>query len=242
MPQTPGASIGLFYAYAKVINTDWSGRYMITFATRDVADTWFRAVTDSVAAGYRRFENVKRVSPQFYTHEDAERNISETINDPMVAPSLLGLVFFTLLNDKYARVLDPIPVLNYTDHLNGDSFYVRSVAQPDTYWYYDATEGTVIAHRYHRSQFIIKITNEARAPGTIIIGSDEIYITSATGVNIGATGHENQLGPNANAFPFLFSSFSRKDFQIAHWEQDRGPSSLGPVKRNPRKGERWELL
>ncbi|KAG8989411.1 hypothetical protein FRB94_014426 [Tulasnella sp. JGI-2019a] len=151
MSRTPGASTGLFYAYAKTINTDWSGRYMITFATRNVADTWFRAVTDSVAAGHKRFANVKRVSPQFYTHDDSEGLISETLNDPMVATALLGQVFFTLLNDRSARVLDPIPVFNYTDHINGDNFYIRSVVQLDTFWYYDASKGTVFAHRYRRS-------------------------------------------------------------------------------------------
>ncbi|KAG9006029.1 hypothetical protein FRB93_009130 [Tulasnella sp. JGI-2019a] len=144
MSQTAGASTGLLYAYAKVFNTDWSGRFMITFATRDVADTWFRLVTDSVAAGYKKFAGVKRVSPQFFTHDDAEGNIYDTIVDPMVAPSLLGLVFFTLLNDKGERVFNSIPVLNYTDHINGGSFYIRSVVQPDTFWYYDASNGSVL--------------------------------------------------------------------------------------------------
>ncbi|KAG8990413.1 hypothetical protein FRB94_013373 [Tulasnella sp. JGI-2019a] len=235
MSQTAGASTGVFYAYAKTINNDWCGRYMITFATRDVADMWYRLVSDSVAAGYGRFAAVKRVSLQFYTHDDAGGNISETLNDGRVGNSLLGQVFFTLLNNKNSRVIDPIPVLNYTDHINGESFYIRSVAQPDTYWYYDETEGTVFADRYRRSQFTINIVNKARAPGTVIIGSDEIHITSATGVNIGATNRANQLGPSANPFPFLFSSFIRKDFQIGHLEQP-------PVKRNPGKGERWELL
>ncbi|KAG8981441.1 hypothetical protein FRB94_001367 [Tulasnella sp. JGI-2019a] len=238
MSQSSSASTGVFYAYAKTIRDNWDASYLITFATRDVADTWFRAVTDSVAKGYNKFDGVKRISMQFYSFN---HHILDTVTDPKVAAALHDQVFFTFLNAQDRRVTSTAPVLNHTDHTNGTSFYIRSVAQPDTYWFYDATSDTVVAHRSRRSQFTIKIVDGARSPGTIIIGSDEIYITTTSGVNVGVANRENHLSYSANPSPLKFSSFANRDFQIAYCEEDRHPY-LGPVARNPGKGERWELL
>ncbi|KAG8997445.1 hypothetical protein FRB94_007643 [Tulasnella sp. JGI-2019a] len=241
MSQTSAHSTGVFYAYAKHIRDDSTSRYLITFATRDIADTWYRSVTDSVAAGFKKFANVKRVSLQFYTFDNDEGNIRETITDSKVAPALHGQVFFTLLNDRDQRILSMIPVLNYRDHINGDSFSIRSVTQPDTYWYYDTSSNTVLAHRSRRSLFTITIADSQRALGAVIIGTDQIFITTATtGVNIGVNCDENRLNRSANPFSISFSSF-KKDFYIGYWEDDH-PSNLGPIIRSPGKGEMWELV
>ncbi|KAG8997444.1 hypothetical protein FRB94_007642 [Tulasnella sp. JGI-2019a] len=243
MSSSPSNSTGIFYAYAKHIKDDWSSRYLITFATRDVADTWFRAVVDSVATGYTRFASVKRVSPQFYTFNNDEGNIRDTINDPKVANALNGQVFFTLLHDRDGRIISMIPVLNYRDHINGESFYIRSVAQPDIYWYYDKSIKTIVAHPSRRSQFIVTISDWARALGTVIIGSDQIFISTTTSkVNIGVKSDENQLSCSSKPFPIDFSAFG-KDFQIDYWDDDDDPhSNLGPIIRSPGSGERWELV
>ncbi|KAF8073418.1 hypothetical protein FPV67DRAFT_745175 [Lyophyllum atratum] len=233
-------STGLFYAYAKNINDDWSWRYVITFATRDVADTWYRAVTDSVSGGYQKFATVQRVTSQFYTHNPGLGNISDTITDPKVAQSLRGQIFFTLLNDKNGRIQSIIPVLNYVDRGSGGRFYIRSVSQPDTYWYYDGSK--VIASRDRRTRFTITIAKN-KAAGTIMIGSDEIYITVGSGngssTNIGITNQQDQLSTSANSFPFKLSSFDG-DFQIDYFLE--GNTSLGPIARNPGNGEGWELV
>jgi len=229
-------SNGLFYAYAKNINDDWSYRYLITFATRDVADAWYRAVTDSAAAGYQRFATVQRVTSQFYTHNPGLGNIPDTITDPKVAQSLRGQVFFTLLNDRDGRIISIIPVLNYVDRSSGDRFYIRSVSQPDTYWYYDGSR--VIASRDRRTRFTITLADRKRAPGTIMIGSDEVYITAGSGANIGVANQQDQLSTSANPFPFKLSSFN-SDFQIDYYLE--GKTLEGSIARNPGKGEGWEL-
>ena len=90
---------------------------MIVFVNRATADEWWRAVTDSVAAGYNKFAEVKRLSPQFYTFEG---NIWETITDGRVAARFLGRVFFTLLSKRDDRDLSIAPVLNYVDHISGN--------------------------------------------------------------------------------------------------------------------------
>ena len=103
--------------------TDWAWRYVIVFVDRPTADEWWRAVTDSVAAGYTRFDGVKRLSPQWYLHNPdiSAGNISATITDDRVATKFLGRVFFTLLNDRDARILSISPILNFVDHISGNA-------------------------------------------------------------------------------------------------------------------------
>ncbi|KAG5644892.1 hypothetical protein DXG03_007444 [Asterophora parasitica] len=181
---------GLFYAYAKNILDDVTYRYLITFATRDVADTWYRLVTDSVADGYVRYAAVQRVTPQFYTHNPGVGNIALTITDQKVALDLRGKVFFTLINDRDGRIQSIVPVLNYAEHSNGASFYIRSIPQPDTYWFYDTSRNVVFASRDRRTRFTINIADKNRAAGAVIIGSDDVYLT-VNGTNIGVTNQQN---------------------------------------------------
>lgn len=231
------SSNGLFYVYAKNINDDWSYRYLITFATRDVADAWYRAVIDSVAGGYQRFATVQRVTSQFFTHNPGLGNIPDTITDPKVALSLRGQIFFTLLNDRDGRILSVIPILNYVDRSSGDRFYIRSVSQPDVYWFYDGSR--VVASRDRRTRFTITIADKKRAPSTIMIGSDEVFITLSSGSNIGVANQQDQLSSSVNPFPFKLSSFN-SDFQVDFYLE--GKTLEGSITRNPGKGEGWELV
>jgi hypothetical protein len=95
---------------------------MIVFANRATADEWWRAVTDSVAAGYNKFVEVKRLSPQFYPYNPDvnDGHIPQTLTDSRVAARFLGRVFFTLLNDRDVPDLSIAPVLNYVDHISGN--------------------------------------------------------------------------------------------------------------------------
>ncbi|KAF9518002.1 hypothetical protein BS47DRAFT_1338886, partial [Hydnum rufescens UP504] len=72
----------LFRWLPKGLPDNLGGRYLIIFADRATADEWWRAVYDSVASGYQRFCDVKRVSPQFYTRDlSSDGDIMQTIND-----------------------------------------------------------------------------------------------------------------------------------------------------------------
>ncbi|KAG5644896.1 hypothetical protein DXG03_007448 [Asterophora parasitica] len=241
MSSAIAANTGLFYAYAKNILDDVTYRYLITFASRDVADAWFRLVTDSVAGGYQRFASVQRVTQQFYTHNPAQGNIPDTITDTKVALELRGKVFFTLLNDRDGRIQSIIPVLNYAENVNGSSFYIRSVPQPDTYWYYDTSRNLVVASRERRTRFTVTLADKGRAANAIIIGSDDVYLAATNSSSyIGVTNSQDRLGASVNPFPFRFSSFNG-DFQI-DFNWDSNTSNVGALVRNPGKGERWELV
>lgn len=137
------------------------------------------------------------------------------------------------------------------------SFYVRSVPQPDTYWYFDPSTKVVVASRTQRSRFTITIAAN-KPPGTVIIGGDDILITVNGGTNVGLTTSQNSLSKSDHTFPFKFSSFYN-DFQIdstiipkltgsaSDVQPGTTPSAstqsiTGAIVRNPNNGERWELV
>ena len=95
---------------------------MIIFVNRATADEWWRAIADSVAAGYKTFETVKRISPQFYTYDSRVNgcHISYPHTDDRVAAKLSGRVFPIQLNNQDARELSMAPVSNYVDHISGN--------------------------------------------------------------------------------------------------------------------------
>ncbi|KAF8692787.1 hypothetical protein AX14_002392, partial [Amanita brunnescens Koide BX004] len=114
-------------------------RYMIIFVNRATADEWWRAITDSVTAGYNKFETVKRISPHFYTYDYVVNggHITHTLTDDRAAAKLSGRVFFILLKNNDHPELSMAPVLNYVDYISGNGFFVRSSLQRDQYWFYD---------------------------------------------------------------------------------------------------------
>ncbi|KAG5636785.1 hypothetical protein H0H81_006899 [Sphagnurus paluster] len=225
----------------------------------------YRTVTDSVTSGYQRFAAVQRVGPQFYVHNPGAGNIPDTLTDPKVAKSLIGKMFFTLINDRDGRVLSIVPpVAYYTERINGgrqacfpgtrslcalnmifakhNSFYIRSTSDQNIFWFYDASNRRVVASKDRRSKFTITIREKTRGPGAIIIGSDEVYITVNNGTNVGINTTQDFLGNSDNPFPFKFSSIvsSDGDFQVNYnWDGNVG---FGPIVRNPGKGDSWELV
>lgn len=228
------------------------------FATREVADNWWRAVTDSVASGYDRFADIKRVSPHFYTHDPYKGNIQQTTVDSNCASNFSGKVIFTLLNDDTGRVINMVPMVNYTDHLSGrryvlrvhfviDSFlwstryYIRSAVSPTTFWYYDASNKVVVASQHKRTKFIVHLGDDARPRGTVIVGSDDVFLALDPNTKIVVVNRDgvDRLGPGQRPFRFRFSDFNG-GFGI---EYDFEGSGGDAIARSPTvgDGERWEL-
>ncbi|KAG2050491.1 hypothetical protein BDR06DRAFT_1023193 [Suillus hirtellus] len=181
----------VFYAYVKQITDNVTYRYVITFASREVADEWWRAVSTSAVTSF--VTSVQRVDAQFYTHNILVANSVDSLTTAGVATQFLGKVFFTLLNDLGGRGLSIIPPLeDFTDHISGNSFFIRSKVAPYNYWYYpqssNVTNG-VYASRTERTRFTISRTGSGTA-GTVMIGADNITITLTTfdlSVNINST-------------------------------------------------------
>ncbi|KAG1788945.1 uncharacterized protein HD556DRAFT_835462 [Suillus plorans] len=180
----------VFYAYVKQITDNVTYRYTITFASREVADEWWRAVSTSTVTSF--VTSVQRVNAQFYTHNVNVANAANSLTTTGVATEFLGKVFFTLENNWDGRGLSIIPPLeHFADHISGNSFFIRSKVAPYDYWYYPTSSNTtnaVYVSRTERTRFTVSLTSGTA--GTVIIGSDNIVITLTTvdlSVNVNAT-------------------------------------------------------
>lgn len=96
-----------------------SWRYLIIFATRDVADEWWRAIQTAAANNVKGWSTVSRVTPQLYTHKPGTKQIRESIVEKDVASKLSSKIFFQLLNDRDGRLVDIIPTQYTKDHISG---------------------------------------------------------------------------------------------------------------------------
>ncbi|KDQ60260.1 hypothetical protein JAAARDRAFT_191661 [Jaapia argillacea MUCL 33604] len=112
--------MSLFHAYLKNSVDDATLRYVMTFASREVADEWWRIVS-TPPSPYTK--TITRISPQFYTHK----------NDPLLVcdffcgryheatPPFLGRMFFTTLNrSDLGDGLAIIPPIDIADHVSGN--------------------------------------------------------------------------------------------------------------------------
>lgn len=94
-------------------------RYLIVFATREVADEWWRAIQTAVTNKVAGWDTVSRVTPQLYTHKHGTKNIVESIKETNVASQLSTKIFFQLLSDRDGRQSNIIPTQATIDYING---------------------------------------------------------------------------------------------------------------------------
>ncbi|KAG2093718.1 uncharacterized protein F5147DRAFT_657340 [Suillus discolor] len=78
----------VFYAYVKYVTDNSGYRYVITFASREVADEWWRAVSTSTVTSF--VTSVQRVNAQFYTHNVGVANAADSLTTTGVATQFLG--------------------------------------------------------------------------------------------------------------------------------------------------------
>ncbi|KAF8880286.1 hypothetical protein BD779DRAFT_1675984 [Infundibulicybe gibba] len=247
-------STGLFYAYVKNFSIpDY-------FASRDVADSWWRAIVDSVMNGYQKFSTIRRVSSQFYTHATTGP-VYDTVTDQRCAINFAGRVMFTLLSDRDQRApFSVAPVIPVTDHISGEGYFIRSAVQPNMFWYWDGS-GSIRASTNRRTRFTIRIADKQKPLGTIMIGSDDVIISVDYSANVGislnrdakppvqpsAKGDEVALSGTLVAegpFPvvpapitFKFADFSG-GFQIEY----NKVGETATIRRDSGGGERWIIL
>ncbi|KAG0692607.1 hypothetical protein DFH29DRAFT_882235 [Suillus ampliporus] len=236
----------VYYAYIKNIRDDSSWRYVAVFASRAVADEWWRTISSS---GTKYADSVKRITPQFFTHDMGQANAADSTQANQVASAFIGKIIFTLMYDKGGRVLSVIPSPDFADHVSGNSFFIRSKVSPDEYWYCPVSPCNNLAHdtvyvsRTERTRFRVYLTGAGTA-GTIMIGSDEIAITMTTAdksINIDDKTGKVMLAKNPELglkFGDLVNRFSAGATLF-----DKNCKSLG-VKElfMTTHGEEWELI
>ncbi|KJA21865.1 hypothetical protein HYPSUDRAFT_41500 [Hypholoma sublateritium FD-334 SS-4] len=220
--QAAVASDGVFYAYINNIADDNTWRYTLIFASRDVADQWWRAVSTSNVALLQT--NIQRITPQFYTHDPRQWNIYLFFTDPRVATvadQFRGKFFMVLENDRVGRGISIIPPQTVVDYTSGNWFTIRSRSNPNHYWFYDESQGFIVSSSTNRTSFQINAPDVA--VGTVMIGTDDITIrapnqgyvnpgvASATGGNsLQVAGASSQV-----AFRYKFSDLKRGLFSAS---------------------------
>ncbi|KAG2065953.1 hypothetical protein BDR04DRAFT_1082530 [Suillus decipiens] len=168
----------VFYAYLNDIFNNY--RYMIVFASRAVADEWWRAVSTPNVGNFA--SSVQRVNAQFYTHDVSQVNAASSLTTAGVANQFLGKMFFMAIQSNLSSELCIIPSFDFVDHISEKSFFIRSKVSPYEYWYCPIQETkSVYVSRTERTRFRVSRDKENTA-GTVMIGSDEIII-SLTAVN-----------------------------------------------------------
>lgn len=100
---------------------------MITFASREVADEWWRAI--SLGENVLLSRNVQRVAPQLYAYNHQAMYLREFFTNDKYKPTanpFRGKMFFTLECNKDGganwgppRGLSIIPIHDIVDHVSG---------------------------------------------------------------------------------------------------------------------------
>jgi len=166
---------GAFYAYIHDIADHAEWRIVIIFASRELADEWWRAVSTSDIAILKN--NIKRVTPQFYTHNTRQWNFHTFFTDyrvQTISDKFRGKMFLVLENTHNGRGITIIPTQTVVDRSSGDWFTIRSKANADQYWYYDRSLGSIVVSVRQRSSFKISAPN--MHDGAIMIGLDDITL------------------------------------------------------------------
>ena len=111
------------------IHDDHYGRYIIIFATRTVADEWWRTLQDKVSEGKHTFSTIQRITPQFYLHDPGNRTNGYTGNSILTTlthhngtPEFMGKIIFSpqIHGRKWTGRMDVIPIQDITDHVSGN--------------------------------------------------------------------------------------------------------------------------
>lgn len=231
------------YAYVKNINSDSTYRYVIVFASRAVADEWWRAV--STSSNVKFSDSVRRVNAQFYTHDVSQANAANSLTTSGVATQFIGKVFFTLLNDLVGRGLSVIPSTDCVDYVSGNSFFIRSKVSPHEYWYCPLSSNSnatnsVYVSRTERTRFRVGITDKD-TEGTIMIGSDEIVITLLTvNLSINVADNSQVMLSSAPESGLKFRDLLNK-FTVGPTMYKDGQSLDMKELFSSGNGEEWEL-
>jgi len=234
-------STGLFYAYATNLRDDSNWRYLIAFATRDVADRWWRAVSQSIATGTSKFRSIQRISPQFYIHDPDVGNISDTIRDDPRAKEFLGSIFFTLLVDKGDRNLSVCPVIHITERVSGNPFFIQSALRPGQFWYWKQSESRVVLSTTHQTKFTIRVVGQEELRSIIMIAQDDIVISVAGGPPIGVDPN-GWLTQTSTEHRFKFSDVLNGFAAGVPVSAERVGGQLQSVIMRSSFGEQWELM
>jgi len=168
---------GAFYAYIHNIQKDDEWRIVIIFASRSIADEWWREI--STAKINLLQNNIQRITPQFYTHNVNQWNFFHFFTENKIkdiSEKFRGKMFLSLQNNRGDKGFTIIPAQSVVDHASGDWFSIRSKANANQYWYYDDAKKFIVVSESQRTYF--KISTPDMPDGAIMVGRDRITLST----------------------------------------------------------------
>ncbi|KAJ7758470.1 hypothetical protein DFH07DRAFT_940254 [Mycena maculata] len=160
---------GEFYAYIHDISKEGYWRMVIVFASRAVADEWWRAMSTSTVNFLKN--NIQRITPQYYTHDTARWNFYQFFSDRLVkhiSDKFRGKMFIVLEHDQNGRGITIIPLQSIVDHASGDWLTLNNIGTM-------TTAGCITISETQRTSF--RIISASMNEGAIMVGPDEITLT-----------------------------------------------------------------
>ncbi|KAI9566233.1 hypothetical protein HD554DRAFT_2278978 [Boletus coccyginus] len=232
--------------YARQSPDDFIYRYLLTFESSDAAYEWWRMIS-TAPSPYAA--NIQRISPQFYTQSVAPGNVVDSFTRGDFAPLKLFLtkMFFTLLNDRDGRILSVAPPINITDHISGKYDTHR-------YWYFcdgstclvcgDAACRAIHVSTHCRSGFRVRVNDANASNKLVLLGSDDILISTPNGYNLRIDDAGNLVGTKVSgiATDLEFRDFKDRfgtgeDYKLAN---NNVCEHVIAVERGV--GQDWELV
>ncbi|KAF7980435.1 hypothetical protein HWV62_38276 [Athelia sp. TMB] len=178
--------MGFFYVFIRNDSDEYLTNTAIAFISYEVADEWWRAMS-----GHAEWcKLIERVSPRLYIYRFQYGMKIDGLNSlynhalsertfPQFKSHVLRLGDHCQPEDIRTAVQDSV------DLASGNSFFIRSKAEPYDYWFCPTSFGSITAgtkiytSREERTRFRVRIADAQMAPGTIMIGSDEIVVSLA---------------------------------------------------------------
>lgn len=164
----------VFYAYLKYKKTTDTFRYVLAAPSVEVLDEWWRKVSSLDL----EFE---RLSPEWYTYN--QTSVESTLTNAAQAPEFLNKIMVQLQNDSGGRGFDTFPKQHFTNHISGQTFFIRSKSDPSLFWYVEEDKSSANDHVYvskeGRTKFCIEAKDKNLA-GKVLISADQILISVAS--------------------------------------------------------------
>ncbi|PTB61754.1 hypothetical protein BBK36DRAFT_1131009 [Trichoderma citrinoviride] len=215
----------VYYALIKYTPSEPHYRYIVAAPDPETIDEWWRVVSEKAGVQWNR------LAPDYYS-----------FNHGLVwdsAPEFNDRLMYSLLNDRDGRFMGAFTQQPRTDHISGQTFFIRSKSSPYIYW--AVKDNRIYASRFSRTRFRIKIEGETKPK--VMIGKDRISITlttnSAQYLSISSNGELSVEG-SGSAGGIFFSHF-KKGFLADGYEI--GDDVNAAVRRvGNDDGEEWELV
>ncbi|RAO68311.1 uncharacterized protein BHQ10_004323 [Talaromyces amestolkiae] len=253
------------YAYAADMTGPDGYRYLLTFASQEVSNQWWRAIQDQAARGTKGYKDVQRISSQSYRFSTVTFGAFHTAVYPdMPLARFAGIVVYTWLPDTGSGDrprLWPLPPPPERDVIpnNRQVFnpLLQGVSGPRRA---TSTSFVIKTNQYARTRFRIELENrhgdgssETFNP-VVLIDSDKIYIRLA----ISSAGYvvelpNGNLGVSGQATVFTFGDFKRRfatrtgndnavDWSEAKDNVDPAKCGISAIYAEDHAGIEWELV